>query len=91
MEMIRKRIVFHGRVQGVGFRYTARMYAAQLGLTGWVQNDWEGTVTMEVQGAEGYIQSLLQLLQGGRFIHISKMDTEVIPVVTSESGFGVKR
>ena len=36
MAEIRKRIVFHGRVQGVGFRYTAKYLAQSLELTGWV-------------------------------------------------------
>lgn len=38
MSEIRKRIVFHGRVQEVGFRYTAKYLALNLGLKGWVRN-----------------------------------------------------
>ena len=52
MGEVRKHIVFQGRVQGVGFRYTAKYMAQSLGLVGWVQNEWDGTVTMEVQGRE---------------------------------------
>ena len=48
-------MVFHGRVQGVGFRYTAKMLAQSLGLTGWVKNEWDDTVVMEVQGREQLI------------------------------------
>ena len=59
MGEIRKRITFHGRVQGVGFRYTARLAAGSLGLTGWAKNEYDGTVTMEVQGSEGMINKLL--------------------------------
>lgn len=39
MAEVRKHIVFHGRVQGVGFRYTAKYLANSLNLVGWVQND----------------------------------------------------
>ena len=46
MGEVRKHIVFQGRVQGVGFRYTAKYMAQSLGLVGWVQNEWDGTVTM---------------------------------------------
>ena len=38
MGEVRKHIVFQGRVQGVGFRYTAKYMAQSLGLVGWVQN-----------------------------------------------------
>ena len=48
--MIRKRIVFSGWVQGVGFRYRARHAAELLGATGWVRNEYDGSVTMEIQG-----------------------------------------
>ncbi len=46
----RRRIEFHGQVQGVGFRYQARRYASAYGLKGWVRNEYDGSVTMEVQG-----------------------------------------
>ena len=62
MAEIRKRIVFHGRVQGVGFRFTAKHLANSLGLTGWVQNEYDGTVLMEVQGREPMIDKLLTAL-----------------------------
>lgn len=60
MAEVRKHIVFHGRVQGVGFRYTAKYLANSLNLVGWVQNEWDGTVTMEVQGREWLINELLK-------------------------------
>ena len=95
MAEIRKRIVFHGRVQGVGFRYTAKYLAQSLELTGWVRNDWDQTVTMEVQGREArdilpYNEiRLLVGLNQGRFIDIQWMDTEEIPL-EEEREFTVK-
>ena len=89
MAEVRKHIVFHGRVQGVGFRYTAKSLAQALDLTGWVRNDWEGTVTMEVQGSEILINKLLTGLSGGHFISIEWMDTKEIPL-EEERGFDVK-
>ena len=49
---VRKHIYFYGRVQGVGFRYYAVQKAGQLGLAGWVRNRYDGSVEMEVEGAE---------------------------------------
>ena len=46
----RLRLRFVGEVQGVGFRWTARRVAQELGLTGWVRNEWDGSVRMELQG-----------------------------------------
>lgn len=89
MGEVRKRIVFHGRVQGVGFRYTAKYLAQSLGLTGWVQNEWDGTVTMEIQGAEVLINKLLVSLNHGHFISIEWMDTKEIPL-KKEKGFSAR-
>ena len=80
MTEVRKHIVFYGRVQGVGFRYTAKYLARSLGLTGWVRNDTEGTVTMEVQGREALINKLLTGLNGGQFISIEWMDAKELPL-----------
>ena len=50
MSEVRKHMIFHGRVQGVGFRYTAKYLARFMNLTGWVKNEYDGTVVMEVHG-----------------------------------------
>lgn len=89
MGEVRKHIVFHGRVQGVGFRYTAKYLARSLGLTGWVKNEWDGTVTMEVQGRETLIHELLKGINRSSFIKIEWMDTKEITVET-ESCFSVR-
>ena len=52
MSAIRRRWRFTGTVQGVGFRYYARAAALHLGLTGWVANNWDGSVTLEAQNVE---------------------------------------
>lgn len=48
-------IRFEGEVQGVGFRWTTRKTANELGLTGWVRNEWDGSVSMELQGTDEQI------------------------------------
>ena len=64
--MIRKRYVFYGRVQGVGFRYWAKHAAKMFGVTGWVRNEYDGSVTMEVQGNEEQIRRVVEALDGDR-------------------------
>lgn len=89
MPKVRKQIVFHGRVQFVGFRYTSKYLADSLGLTGWVENQDDGTVLMEIQGEEKVIEKLLCKLTEGRFILIEWMDTLELPT-KKESGFTVR-
>lgn len=84
---IRRRIVFYGRVQGVGFRYRAQYAAEQYRLTGWVYNEDDGTVLMEVQGDEASIDQMLQLLQNDRYIDIVDMDMKQLVVQEDERSF----
>ena len=78
--MIRKHILFYGRVQGVGFRYYSVHKARQLGLAGWVQNLSDGSVEMEVQGTEEKIDELVLFLDRQRYIEITGMDVKKIPL-----------
>ena len=79
--MLRKHILFYGRVQGVGFRFYSVSKARQLGLTGWVRNLYDGSVEMEVQGTEAEIDNLLEFLGKQRYISIDHVETREIPLV----------
>jgi len=48
--MIAQRIIFEGRVQGVGFRYTVTDLARGFDVCGWVKNLPDGSVELEVMG-----------------------------------------
>ena len=85
MTEIRKKYKFYGRVQGVGFRYTAKYLAQSLGLTGWVENEYDGTVEMELQGREPMLNKLLEGLNRNSFINIEWIDSEVIPTKVEKS------
>ena len=88
--MIRKQIKFYGRVQGVGFRYKARYTADALGLTGFVHNEYDGSVRMEVQGEEAMIDRLILALQQDRYIDIRDMDVKKLAVDEEERSFRVR-
>ena len=85
--MIRKRIVFNGWVQGVGFRYRARRAADLLGVTGWVRNEYDGSVTMEIQGAEEDVEKVILAISRGTFVRIERMDSRTVPAEEGECGF----
>ena len=78
--MIRRRIVFNGQVQGVGFRWRARQAANLYGCTGWCRNNRDGSVIMETQGEEDAIDKVILSVESGRFVRIQQMDvTTLIP------------
>ncbi|MCQ2575759.1 MAG: acylphosphatase [Treponema sp.] len=87
---IRQQLRFYGRVQGVGFRYTAQHAAYSLGLTGWVLNDYDGSVLMEVQGTKEKILKMIEMLENGVFIEIDSIDKTELPVLEYESSFHIK-
>lgn len=85
--IVRKRLVFRGSVQGVGFRYRARYAAAAQGCTGWCRNDWDGSVTMEIQGEPEQIDRVILSIQNGRWVEIRGMEARSLPVIEGERGF----
>lgn len=87
--MVRKHMRFTGQVQGVGFRFHASHAARHIGLTGWVRNEWDGSVEMEVQGTEDQIDDLIISLQRTAFIQIDNIDMKNIPLDEFERGFRV--
>ena len=89
MSDVRKHIVFYGRVQGVGFRYTAKYLAQSLELTGWVRNCWDGTVEMEAQGNPEEIRRMVVMIADSRYIEIEDVRVREIPMET-ESGFRIR-
>ena len=84
---MRKRYTFTGSVQGVGFRWRARQAASLYDCTGWIRNEWDGSVTMEIQGREPDIERILETVREGRFIRIEGIKEEIIPEEPGEYGF----
>lgn len=54
-----------GRVQGIGFRYSARAKASSLGVTGWVRNLDDGSVEVVAEGSREDLDELLAWLRRG--------------------------
>ena len=63
-----------GRVQGVGFRFFVQQNASELGLTGWVRNMDDGSVTMEIQGQDAPVDELeRRIRKGNGFIRVDEL------------------
>ena len=76
MEPTARKIVFSGRVQGVGFRFTALNIANRCQLTGYVRNIPEGEVEMLAQGPAEMIDECTRDLQDSFVGSISHIDIE---------------
>ena len=63
--MIRRRVVVHGFVQGVGFRYAAADAARARGLSGWIRNRPDGTVEAAFEGEEAAVEALVRWCERG--------------------------
>jgi acylphosphatase len=61
----RRRVVVHGRVQGVFFRDSTRRLAAQHGVAGWVANRPDGTVEAVFEGEPGAVAELVRFCERG--------------------------
>lgn len=80
-----------GRVQGVGFRVFVRKEARALGVTGWVKNMSDGSVTMELQGEAETVESLITTIKhGGKWIRVKSLELTDLPVVEGEKDFAIR-
>jgi acylphosphatase len=63
--VIRRRVVVHGRVQGVFFRDTVRRLAQSRGVSGWVNNRGDGAVEAVFEGDLEAVESILRFCRRG--------------------------
>jgi acylphosphatase len=91
---IRRRLRYTGRVQAVGFRFTAQRWAESHGLTGWVTNLIGGDVMLEVQGTPEQVQAFMddvahESTREGAFIRAILMQCDDIEPV-AEDRFSIR-
>ena len=88
---IRKAGRAEGRVQGVGFRFFVQSNAKALGITGWVKNMSDGSVTMELQGEPQTVERLIaKIKRGNDWIKVTNFEQSDLPVVKEENKFAIK-
>jgi len=88
--MHRVHVLYHGRVQGVGFRATAHRIAVRRPVTGFVRNLPEGSVELEVQGESAVVAAFLADVQRQFVGFITDEERAEIADVPGESGFVVQ-
>ncbi|MCM8794827.1 MAG: acylphosphatase [Candidatus Omnitrophica bacterium] len=87
----RLRVHWSGRVQGVGFRYTAEAVALELKLTGWVMNLHDGRVEAVCEGPEKALQEFLERIASGPMkSHIAQTQTQWLEPTGEFKDFGIR-
>jgi acylphosphatase len=87
---VRRRVVAHGRVQGVFFRDSVRRAAAGRGVAGWARNRADGTVEAVFEGAPEDVEALVALCRAGPG-HASVSSVDVAEEdIEGLSGFDVR-
>ena len=89
-KIIRRKIRVSGSVQGVGFRYRMEYASSMVGTTGWVRNELDGSVLLEIQGTEEQIDKVFIMVSQGTYVNIENMNVETIPLLEDEYGFRIK-
>lgn len=69
------KLIFYGRVQGIGFRYIAQRFARKLNLQGYVKNLADGSVKLIAQGDEESINNLVLEIKKYFLSEIEKVET----------------
>jgi acylphosphatase len=91
--VIARRVIFEGRVQGVGFRYTTKDIAKGFEVCGAVKNLPDGTVELEVTGEREEVEAFLKEIaeESALAHHIKGMHVKNIPPLDGVKGFTISR
>ncbi len=87
--MAARRFRFVGRVQGVGFRYTSRRIALELGLQGYVRNLADGSVEMFAQGPQADLDQCLEEIRDSFGEYVREVTVTELPSDPRYSDFSV--
>jgi acylphosphatase len=87
----RRRIIFEGRVQGVGFRYTTAAAARTCRINGYVRNCADGTVELLAEGSADAVERLLRSLGESFAGHIERQFVEELELPEQFDSFEIRR
>jgi acylphosphatase len=84
------KIKIYGRVQGVGFRYSAIQAATRIGVSGWVRNEWDGTVLVYCDGESLLVDRFVSWCRKGPSLsHVISVDINDVPYQGLYDGFKI--
>jgi acylphosphatase len=75
---VRRRLVVHGRVHGVGFRVSVARAAESRGVAGWARNRRDGTVEVVLEGEEDAVASVERFCsEGPRGASVTRVEATI--------------
>jgi acylphosphatase len=83
-------VYYSGRVQGIGFRFTAERLAEELGVLGWVSNLSDGRVELAAEANEDTLKDFFAQLANIFKRYIQDIQTEWKPATGEFKDFGVR-
>jgi len=86
----RRRVLYSGYVQGVGFRFTTERVASGHDVSGYVRNLSDGRVEVVVEGAPAELDAFLQDVASAMAGHIDHADVQVGRVTGEFDGFSLR-
>ena len=86
----RRQCYFRGRVQGVGFRYTASNIALQHNISGYVRNLPDGRVELVMEGSDQEMDQVIQALNSRMNDFIREIDLNTLPATGEFEQFHIK-
>ena len=89
-ETHRETAFFHGRVQGVGFRYTTLQVAKGFDVAGWVRNLPDGRVELQVEGDPAEIDAFIRAIEETMDGYIRKTERSSVCVEATFRGFSIR-
>jgi len=90
MTIERKIFRYRGDVQGIGFRVNAIQQARGLDVAGFVRNESDGDVTMDVQGRASDLSELAARVGSSMSARISETLTDVRDPMPERTGFRIE-
>ncbi len=86
-----REFTFFGPMQGVGFRWTAKRLADAYGLSGWIKNNADGSVTLAVWGGDSDIDSFMSSFGDALGPYIQEVKSRPGKKGRRDEGFAIVR
>jgi acylphosphatase len=83
--------IFHGHVQGVGFRFTVERAVTPYLITGYVRNERDGTVLLVAEGQRKDVAMSIQSVLGTMSGYVTRHEERWLPATGEFDGFGIRR